>query len=103
VDQHTDAPVSITTARESRSAEIRHRQSRYLFSMAIRTACFVGAVVASGALRWVLVAAAFILPYVAVVMANASERGTGARPESFRTEDRPLLTGPDQPTSGKPR
>ena len=39
--------------------------------MAVRTLCFIGAVVVGpGVLRWVLVAGAFILPYVAVVMAN---------------------------------
>ena len=48
--------------------------------MAIRTLCFVGAVVVGpGWLRWVLVVGAFILPYVAVVMANsASPRIEGA-------------------------
>jgi len=41
--------------------------------MAIRTLCFVGAVVVGpGWLRWVLVVGAFILPYVAVVMANSA-------------------------------
>ena len=41
--------------------------------MAIRTLCFVGAVVVGpGWLRWVLVLGAFILPYVAVVMANSA-------------------------------
>jgi Flp pilus assembly protein TadB len=100
VDQQTDGPVSITSARASRSAEINHRQSRYLFSMAIRTACFVGAVVTTGVLRWVLVAAAFVLPYVAVVMANTSERRQTSGPESFRTDDRPLLPGPDSPRTG---
>jgi hypothetical protein len=55
--------------------------------MAIRTLCFVGAVVVGpGWLRWVLVVGAFILPYVAVVMANsASPRIEGAdlvQPES---------------------
>jgi hypothetical protein len=40
--------------------------------MAIRTVCFIAAVaVGPGVLRWVLVAAALLLPYVAVVMANA--------------------------------
>ncbi len=47
--------------------------------MAIRTACFIGAVVVDGWLRWVLVVGAFLLPYVAVVMANvASPRIEGA-------------------------
>jgi hypothetical protein len=33
--------------------------------------CFIGAVIADGWLRWVLVVCAVVLPYVAVVMANA--------------------------------
>ena len=98
MDQHADAPVSITSAHASRSSEIRHRQNRYLFSMAIRTACFVGAVVASGVLRWLLVLAAFVLPYVAVVMANASERRRVVAPPAFSADERPLLTGPDSPS-----
>ncbi|MFC7494068.1 MULTISPECIES: DUF3099 domain-containing protein [unclassified Nocardioides] len=70
--RHGDEPVRITTAATSREADIAGRQRRYVVSMAIRTACFIGAVaVGPGVLRWVLVAAALLLPYVAVVMANA--------------------------------
>jgi Protein of unknown function (DUF3099) len=72
-------PIRITTAPTSHHDDIDHRRRRYLYSMAIRTACFVGAVIADGWLRWVLVVAAFILPYVAVIMANtASPRIEGA-------------------------
>ena len=39
--------------------------------MGIRTACLVLAVLVEGPLRWVLLAAAIFLPYVAVVFANA--------------------------------
>ena len=55
--------------------------------MAIRTACFIGAVVVDGWVRWVLVVGAFILPYVAVVMANVAS---------------PRIEGPDlvPPTPG---
>jgi hypothetical protein len=102
VDQHSDAPVSITTARASRSSEIRHRQNRYLLSMGIRTACFVGAVVASGVLRWVLVAAAFILPYVAVVMANTSERRRYSAPPAFRADERPMIESGDSDEGPRP-
>jgi Flp pilus assembly protein TadB len=102
VDQQSDAPVSITTARASRSSEIRHRQNRYLLSMGIRTACFVGAVVASGALRWVLVAGAFVLPYVAVVMANSSERRRFSAPPAFRADDRPMIEGSDSADGSRP-
>ena len=49
--------------------------------MSLRTICFVGAiVVGDGWLRWVLVAGALVLPYIAVVMANAS---ADAAPTAF--------------------
>lgn len=69
---HQGDAVRITTAASSRDDDIAARQRRYVFSMAIRTLCFVGAIVVGpGVLRWVLVAGAVLLPYVAVVMANA--------------------------------
>ena len=73
-DQHGDRDaVRITTASASRNEEIAGRQRRYVISMTIRTICFVAAIlVGPGWLRWVLVAAALLLPYVAVVMANAT-------------------------------
>jgi hypothetical protein len=78
--RHEAAPVRITTAPTSHHEDIDRRRRRYLFSMAIRTMCFVGAVaVGPGWFRWVLVVGAFILPYIAVVMANsASPRIEGA-------------------------
>jgi hypothetical protein len=74
-------PIRITTATRSHSDDIAARQRRYLISMGVRTVCFIGAVVAfltlgNGWLMWVLVIASFVLPYVAVVMAN-----TGAGPD----------------------
>jgi len=68
-----DEAIRITTAPHSREAEIAMRQRRYLVSMAIRTVCFVAAIlVGGGVLRWLLVAAAVLLPYVAVVLANVN-------------------------------
>ena len=74
------APIRITTAASNPQDDIDGRRRRYIISMAIRTLCFVGAVVVGDNwLRWVLVAAAFVLPYFAVVMANsASPRVEGA-------------------------
>jgi hypothetical protein len=91
--------VRITTAPESPEREMAHRQKRYMISMAIRTACFVAAIaVGPGWLRWVLVAGAFLLPYVAVVMANsASPRVEGTMPPTPGTS-RPEL-GPGSPNS----
>ena len=49
------------------------RRKRYAVSMSIRTLCFLGAVLVPVTwLRWVLIAGALILPYIAVVMANTA-------------------------------
>ena len=68
--------VRITSAAASRNDDIAARQKRYLFSMGIRTICFIGAIIASLAgIHWlwpILIVAALLLPYVAVVMANAA-------------------------------
>lgn len=44
---------------------------QYLFTMALRTACFIGAYFFEGWLRWTCVALAVVLPYIAVVLANS--------------------------------
>lgn len=67
--------VRITTAGINRAEEIDHRVRGYLVSMTIRIVCFGAAVaVGPGWLRWVLMTGAVFLPYVAVVMANATDR-----------------------------
>lgn len=84
-DQHGGpAAVRITTAATSRNEDISARQRRYVISMTIRTLCFVSAIlVGPGWLRWVLVAGAVLLPYFAVVMANA----TSTRTDGFALQD----------------
>ncbi len=77
------APVNITSARVSRSDDIRGREVRYVLSMLVRTVCFIGAVFADGLLRWVLVVCALFLPYVAVVLANAGVQKDPTPPEAF--------------------
>jgi hypothetical protein len=61
----------ITAAPRSLKADVRSREVKYLLSMGVRTVCFVGAFVTHGIVRWLLIVAAFILPYIAVVIANA--------------------------------
>lgn len=69
-----DDAVRITTVNQSRADDIAGRQRRYLISMTIRMVCFVAAYfVGPGWLRWVLMAGAVFLPYVAVVFANAAD------------------------------
>lgn len=57
-------------AREDHSARVRN----YLVSMGIRTLCFLLAIVLEGWARWTCVALAVVLPYVAVVLANATQQ-----------------------------
>ncbi len=72
----SDDAVRITTAAVSRQDDLRMRQRRYLLSMCLRTICFVGAIVAAlNGVNWLwpfLIGAAIVLPYIAVVMANAA-------------------------------
>lgn len=74
--QAVDEVVRITTAAGNRADDISARQRRYLLSMSLRTLCFVGAIAASLAgIGWlwpILIAGAIVLPYIAVVMANAA-------------------------------
>lgn len=102
--RHRDDVVRITTAATSREDEIYARQRRYLWSMGLRTVCFVSAIMVDGWMRWVLVAAALVLPYVAVVMANASTR----KPDGFRLLDGggglpQLGSGPEPVPQTEPR
>jgi hypothetical protein len=80
---HGSDVVRITTAPESPEHDMAHRQKRYMISMGIRTLCFIGAVLTLGIpwLCWTLIAASFLLPWVAVVMANsAAPRVEGTLP-----------------------
>jgi hypothetical protein len=93
---HTGASVqSVTSVPQSLAEEQAARIKRYLFTMAIRTVCFIGAAFAgmAGASAWVwgtLAIAAIVLPYIAVVMANA------VRPRAPGTSA-PVTPPPDGP------
>lgn len=77
-------PVRITTAATNPADDIAARQRRYVVSMTIRTLCVIGAVAVGDIwLRWVLLAGAVFLPYVAVVMANAGD----TRDDAFDLRD----------------
>jgi Protein of unknown function (DUF3099) len=85
----------ITSARPGVRDDVDSRTRRYLFSMAVRTACFIGAVVAHGWLRYVLIAGALVLPYLAVVLANAG-RERIEDVSTFHDPDVQGITGPER-------
>jgi Protein of unknown function (DUF3099) len=98
-----DGSVRITAAHTSHSERLRGRQRRYLVSMGIRTVCFVLAVATDGTLRWVFIVAAVVLPYVAVVMANASGEVDRDAPAPFVNDRRRMLeAGPAADPAGHP-
>ncbi len=92
----SEGPVRITTAAASRDDDIRMRQRRYIISMGIRTVCFVAAVIVGhGVIMWLLIVAALLLPYVAVVMANAAS--SKADDFALREVGRPELPPAQRP------
>ncbi|WP_257477514.1 DUF3099 domain-containing protein [Acidipropionibacterium jensenii] len=64
----------ITAARPSASQDLETRQKRYLISMAIRTVCFIGLVLAPSPWRWFFVPGAAFLPAIAVLLGNVDDR-----------------------------
>jgi hypothetical protein len=79
--------IRITTATRSRNADIAARQKRYLISMTIRTVCFVLGVVSLGHwFMWVFLVASFLLPTIAVVVANSSSPPDPGGPDYFEPD-----------------
>ena len=68
--------VVITDARGAASAEMSSRIRRYTITMGFRMACFLGMIFVTGWPRWVLLACAVLLPYLAVVVANQADHRT---------------------------
>lgn len=94
------ASTVITNAHTGTSREMASREKRYAITMAIRTACFVSMIFVSGPLRWVLLAGAIFLPYIAVVLAN--QANTRTRPNEQVVSGEPsaapqLTVGPPAP------
>lgn len=102
---HPQDPVySVTSAPESLRDDQSERMRRYLVSMGIRTVCFLLSVLAIVVLHWtlvgwVLVAGAVVLPYVAVVMANATRaRAVGTVAPVTPPEQRQIRERPEDPS-----
>jgi len=70
-DDHERMVQSVTSAPASGSDDQGHRVKRYLLTMGIRVLCGALALFTDGWVRWTFVALAVVLPYIAVVMANA--------------------------------
>ncbi|MGP3945294.1 MULTISPECIES: DUF3099 domain-containing protein [Streptomyces] len=94
--KHGDAEVfRITGARQGLADDVRGRQRRYVISMSVRTLAVVLAAVLWNVERHVAIVAlvlGVVLPYVAVVIANAGRENTTSLPTTFiPTPPRPML------------
>lgn len=78
----------ITSAPQALTRDQAGRQKRYFISMMIRTACFVLTVILPSPYRWIALTGAVLLPYFAVVIANAG-RETVTRGSDV-VDDKPL-------------
>jgi hypothetical protein len=77
--KRTQPVASITTAQVGLTDDLAMRTRRYLWTMGVRTACFVLAIAVDHWTRWVFALLAVFLPYVGVIGANAGrERRGGA-------------------------
>ncbi|MEV4558868.1 DUF3099 domain-containing protein [Kitasatospora sp. NPDC049285] len=88
----------ITGARSSLSEDVQGRQRRYVISMLIRTACVLLAVILWDIERWlafVALTGGVLLPYFAVLIANAGRERAPGLPSTFAfAPDTPLMLGP---------
>ena len=58
------------------SEDLEMRQRRYLWSMLVRTVCFIGLVITPSPWRWSFLVGAAVIPAIAVVLGNAADRRT---------------------------
>ncbi len=74
----------ITSVPEPLADEVARRTRRYLVQMGIRVVCFLGAVATWGLIpgwiSWLLLAGAVVLPYFAVILANAGRERRDVAP-----------------------
>lgn len=92
----------ITGARTGLQEDVRGRQRRYVTSMAIRTASVILAVCLWNVERPVAIAALVlgaVLPYIAVVIANAGRENAPSLPSTFVTPQTPPMITP--PRAGR--
>jgi hypothetical protein len=88
----------ITGARTSLQEDVRGRQRRYVISMTIRTLAVILAATLWNVERHVAIVALVlgaVLPYIAVVVANAGRENAPSLPSTFVTPPTlPMLTPP---------
>ena len=98
---------AITSAPASLADDQARRQRRYLIQMGARVVCFVAAIVAWRHVPMIvgltLVAAAAVLPYIAVLGANAGRERPDYGPDPVTRDLPPAPSHQSLDPSGEPR
>lgn len=92
------AAASVTSLPQSPRAESDHRVRRYAITMTIRIVCFGLMVFIQpyGWYTWVFALAAAVLPYIAVVFANAGSDSSETTAESPVQQIEPAPSAPGE-------
>jgi hypothetical protein len=90
--RHDDNVVLVTTAAPNPGDERRARERRYLITMGVRVVAFVAAIFLAQRSWWlaaIAITLSLVLPWVAVIAANAPKRTARDRrdPSLFGGED----------------
>ncbi|MFB7273367.1 DUF3099 domain-containing protein [Streptomyces sp. NPDC056244] len=92
----------ITGARQGLAEDVRGRQRRYVISMSIRTLAVIATVALWNVERPVAIVTLVVgtlLPYVAVVIANAGRENAPSLPKTLVTaQPRPMIAPPSRPS-----
>jgi hypothetical protein len=105
--KHGDTEVfRITGARQGLADDVRGRQRRYVISMSVRTVAVILAAVLWNVERHVAIVALVlggVLPYIAVVIANAGRENPPSLPSTFvPTPSRPMIAPVPTPADAEP-
>lgn len=96
----TEPVTRITSASAPLADDQAHRTHIYLLQMGIRVVCFIGAVAIDHWARWIMLAGAVVLPYIAVLLANAGRAGE-SDPGTYL--ESPSLPGRPQDPTPRPQ
>ncbi|MGW7267318.1 DUF3099 domain-containing protein [Streptomyces sp. NPDC054842] len=104
--QNSGQVFRITGARQGLDEDVRGRQRRYVISMSVRTVAVILAATLWNVERHVALVAlvlGVLLPYVAVVIANAGRENAPSLPSTFVTVPvRPMIAPPRVEDASEP-
>ncbi|MDO4898935.1 MAG: DUF3099 domain-containing protein [Rothia sp. (in: high G+C Gram-positive bacteria)] len=86
----SDEVYSITDAVVPQSEGVGARARSYALKMFLRIVCIIAAVMVEGVWQWVFLVGAAVIPWLAVVVANGSDRQHGSGFSAFLPEDQRL-------------